>query len=144
MYMFIVPTDYVLLLRILKLKTCNPPAWEKILSLNPNPNKIHWERLSSFHQEVSSELIFFLKDTIGTLAQREKERLVRLCGAADLLSKDLPPSQFDMTEIDTVLDIMEWNAVDDETPNFEDVWTTYVIKTRQIIARDSESPNFFI
>ena len=126
MYMFIVPTDYVLFLRIMKLKTLNPVAWQKFMKLNQNPDKVQLTSLSPFHTEVNRELILFLKDTMGTLNSKDQARLIRLCGTVDLFCKDhnIQESQVNIKEIDDVLDVMDWNSLDDETPHYEDKWMT--------------------
>ena len=124
MYLYIYPTDYYLFLRIMDLKKSNPLAWQKFLKLNHNPDRVQFTSLSPFHNEMNEELVGYLKVIKNTLGPREYGRFVRFCGTLDLVRKDNKESPVDLKEIEKVLDLMDWNSVDDETPNSEDVWAT--------------------
>ena len=110
----------------MNLKETNPSAWQKFLKLNHNPDRVDFTSLSPFHNELNDELIGFLKDTRSTLNPRVQRRFVRLCDTAMLLHQDaiFQESQLDIQEIDILLDIMDWNSVDDESSNYEDTWMT--------------------
>jgi len=98
----------------------NPGDWEKLLKLNQNPEQVNLASLSPLHDELSEDLLMWLRDnpvspvnqvSLNGLPSRQQSAWIKFAGTRDLLTRG--GQDWDLKETENLLGLMDWNSMED-------------------------------